>query len=1799
MAEIKNTFLQSKMNKDKDGRILPNGQYRDALNVQISKSEGEDVGALENVLGNVEAIDWIETVGLVGDNLTSIGSLFDDNSNTIYLFVTNYTDSSFTQTNSAISASAVYNYILSYNANTNQGKILVNGNFLNFSKTSLITGVDLIENLLFWTDDRNQPRKIDLNLAQNNYYDNEDKVSVAKYYPYSSPLLLEFEDFPNYYQSTMKDVVSEYLPANAAAKIIDIDTTVNFHVGLQGNFTNIKPESSGTVLKNGSLVTGANIGPKVTVKDVGFPGTGAGSLGPITYITFNVDGVSVLEFLESLKVGNILYFHFPNPEYNVNWPGDPDFLQDKFARFSYRFTFDTNENSLIAPFTQLAYVPKQDGYFIGYDANVQEETSEEEELKGTLIGDESAAFDTTIVGFMENKINSIKIGLLAPTKGNLSDPILWQDVVSQLHVKSIDILYKAAESNQISIVETIPAKNFASLSSSSGGKVLFYDYQGKNAWKTLPASDTTRVFDAVPIKAKSQAVSGNRVIYGNFIDKHSSPTNLNYVLQIAEKRPLPTTANPSSTRLNSDNYVRKEYQNHTLKQNRTYQVGLVLSDRYGRPSNVILSNVRENSISSNLKGSTIFHDYKNIEDPIILDKTNTLGTDPTTWAGDMMYITFNQVIPKLANNSGYPGVYSVNDGKLASVLFSKATPLPPNPGGGTICNYTIDILASIPAFVGAPVPTASINISIDGTTGDIIEYEVVSSSDGWENGMPWSVDWGLTPTFPPCDFYIGKSITGAAITALDNPLGWYSYKIVVKQQQQEYYNVYLPGSLAGYPCNQISGVEGIDNNEPLTVSQTTEDGLVGSDTTTTQQEYGNIKATNYPVGEYKKTSHIVLFGDNINKVPRDLQEVGPTQGEFRSSERLFPRVESFLLPVGANWTYSSQQYVSPRSGDKVISIGSMTDLGLGDLDTNPNSPVIPNLFYKGEINPLIGRISTTNQYGIQIGDESSGNSCSVNTGEILGEIDGAGSPTTYQTAANSRFAYGPTLSVMETKPVESLIDIFWETTTSGLINQLNFDIENSDNTIPTSINAEISWSEEDNYGKIISNTFQAFGSGNNPLGGQCQIELISVLDGVGANRVDQFDMIEVSPGQYEIKIAAYDNVTNRNFISTGNPFLGNSYTFSFNVIDTNTGDSFTIDVDGNLFNRTPIERMSPNRDDLKELICSSSYQLNVLEQESSTNQYTISIAQRMELSTGTESKMGWNSIYQDCYGFLNRFSGKFALSGYPFIDIGAGMQNSDSMESEFNFAQGARGYISASSSDKFSPVHGGGYSIGKLNVSDGVNPAMGLDVTGATAGVQGGWIDLLESAPNTPGAWTYGYPRAWGRGDNNNNWGYWEDLVDNLIDCGSNDNKWCGTNGKNIEQKQWTYKEEFDGFWKVANGTYGTLASEPSPFYGQTATNNPNSNGLGSEIVWTIPRMYQVSMYIPFTEWTAELGEYPSYFLGYTGLNSSQFNAQTSTGEVVFGLYQDLIGDPGAPEPGLPNGRAPWLKYLPDSPIYWADNTQQLSSTNGESVVGSLYNKRGDANFPALDYPHHYWPDLNSIIQNAAGAGDVYKNWRQDPSGNPTPKLMQLQNGANSFYQHSEYFSELGERIESGSLLWDQMAGTCFDPTAVAGGFVTTCDGQPGQPTGASQNFQPNAGVINGALLNARGYSCWTHGIDPVTKLGPANSASKFYPVPSGLDSNGFSQARIHAGNPNASPALGNLNGNNYLGQNGIDAVLPGGRYIVTLRATDKNGSSDGLFWEWDIPIQIPVWRYRQNGYAMCTNSTAYSIYSLNSFGGL
>ena len=78
-----------------------------------------------------------------------------------------------------------------------------------------------------------------------------------------------------------------------------------------------------------------------------------------------------------------------NPNYDAAWNGDEKILEDKFVRFSYRFKFEDNEYSLIAPFSQAMFIPRQYGEFGGGSFSDKE--------------DMDNAYTSTILNWFENK----------------------------------------------------------------------------------------------------------------------------------------------------------------------------------------------------------------------------------------------------------------------------------------------------------------------------------------------------------------------------------------------------------------------------------------------------------------------------------------------------------------------------------------------------------------------------------------------------------------------------------------------------------------------------------------------------------------------------------------------------------------------------------------------------------------------------------------------------------------------------------------------------------------------------------------------------------------------------------------------------------------------------------------------------------------------------------------------------------------------------------------------------------------------------------------------------------------------------------------------------------------------------------------------------------------------------------------------------------------------------------------------------------------------------------------------------
>ena len=220
---MKRIFQRGRMNLDLDDRLVPNGEYRFGLNVNIGRSEGADVGAVENLLGN----DLIPNGEAVGNGIC-LGSYRDNGNERIYFFVTN--NRSIDESNGGEHA------IYEYDQISNVINTLATGTWLNFHENFTITGLNLVEDLLFWTDDRNEPRKINIDRARNDqtYYNSDDRASVIKFHPIAAPTIT------NISTATRRDDNGNLLPRSSFLENRLIRFAYRFRYE-DGEFSTISP----------------------------------------------------------------------------------------------------------------------------------------------------------------------------------------------------------------------------------------------------------------------------------------------------------------------------------------------------------------------------------------------------------------------------------------------------------------------------------------------------------------------------------------------------------------------------------------------------------------------------------------------------------------------------------------------------------------------------------------------------------------------------------------------------------------------------------------------------------------------------------------------------------------------------------------------------------------------------------------------------------------------------------------------------------------------------------------------------------------------------------------------------------------------------------------------------------------------------------------------------------------------------------------------------------------------------------------------------------------------------------------------------------------------------------------------------------------------------------------------------------------------------------------------------------------------------------------------------------------------
>ena len=147
MPIVTTNFVRGRMNKSVDERLLPPGEYVNAINVRLGSTESTEIGAVENSKGNTK-LTTLQYENADLTDATCIGAYDDGANETIYWFITSTTVD-------MIVSFDTKSELITYH--------VVSVSVLNFDTKHLINSVNKIGDLLFFTDDINPPRKINVN----------------------------------------------------------------------------------------------------------------------------------------------------------------------------------------------------------------------------------------------------------------------------------------------------------------------------------------------------------------------------------------------------------------------------------------------------------------------------------------------------------------------------------------------------------------------------------------------------------------------------------------------------------------------------------------------------------------------------------------------------------------------------------------------------------------------------------------------------------------------------------------------------------------------------------------------------------------------------------------------------------------------------------------------------------------------------------------------------------------------------------------------------------------------------------------------------------------------------------------------------------------------------------------------------------------------------------------------------------------------------------------------------------------------------------------------------------------------------------------------------------------------------------------------------------------------------------------------------------------------------------------------------------------------------------------------------
>ena len=569
MPEIKNNFSQGKMNQDLDERILPKGQYRDATNIQVATSEEAGVGAIQNILGNTRIED------VIGGNWNTVGAIADEKNNKLYWLVHNNI------------RDAIFEYNLEDNTtvpviiDTNLDVLRFDGN--------LITGINIVDDMLMWTDNVNEPKKINIERC---------KLGVDASNPYSTHTKLVVNnvvtntDIAEQHITVIKKRPSIAPRVNVVSPsgIEIINSICEFSQNNEGNFllavgdtgfVRIPRILQGFIALPGAFYTTGDI---LVLKQLAIPGS-LPTIQEVRCVVTNVQtqignpGYTTWE-VEILAINNSLPTTVTTFDGNNLDSGlemsvaqeidlEKRLFDTKFVRFGTRWKYEDGEYSAFSPFTEVAFKasafsfhPTKDNFNIG----------------------------------MENSCESVNLT-------NLVTPDIPDDVVQ------IDILFKLENSTTVYSLDNIsindplhPGETYNAWNANQNPTmpritpngtldITFApstNYQGQyiitteNIYAALPANQLLRPWDNVPKKALAQEITGNRIVYGNYTQGYNMLEGSGMV------KPILELGYRQRSYLDNDT-ITFDTGKRSIKTFKTYQLGVVYGDEYGRETPVFTS----------------------------------------------------------------------------------------------------------------------------------------------------------------------------------------------------------------------------------------------------------------------------------------------------------------------------------------------------------------------------------------------------------------------------------------------------------------------------------------------------------------------------------------------------------------------------------------------------------------------------------------------------------------------------------------------------------------------------------------------------------------------------------------------------------------------------------------------------------------------------------------------------------------------------------------------------------------------------------------------------------------------------------------------------------------------------------------------------------------------------------------------------------------------------------------------------------------------------------------------------------